>query len=133
MSFYQIYLNYLATEREYILTLEKQVCSQIPEVLVFGSDSWWTSTNLFTNAKNDIVFILDFESGYQNILPNKLLGIQNKLELGYLFFDTLSDNRNGWECTSNNNFLSIMNNLIACTFLYSSLDVGYLHSLNSYH
>ena len=88
MSFYQTYLNYLATEREYILTLEKQVCSQIPEVLVFGSDSWWTSTNLFTNAKNDIVFILDFESGYQNILPNKLLGIQNKLELGYLFFDT---------------------------------------------
>ena len=71
MSFYQIYLNYLSAEREYILTLKNQVCSQIPEVLVFGSDAWWTSTNLFTNAKTDIVIMMDVESGYQNILPNK--------------------------------------------------------------
>ena len=70
MSFYQILLNYLAAEWEYILTLKNQVCSQIPEVLVFVSDAWLTSTNLFTNAKNDIVIILDFESGYWNILPN---------------------------------------------------------------
>ena len=66
MSFYQIYLNYLSAEREYILTLKNQVCSQIPEVLVLGSDAWWRSTNLFTKAKKDIVIMMDVESGYQN-------------------------------------------------------------------
>ena len=66
MSFYQIYLNYLSAEREYILTLKNQVCSQIPEVLVIVSDAWLTSTNLFTNAKKDIIIMMDVESGYQN-------------------------------------------------------------------
>ena len=73
MSFYQIYLTYLAVEGEYILTLRMEVWTQIPKFLVFGSDPWWTSTNLFTNAINDIMIIFEFESGYQNILPNILV------------------------------------------------------------
>lgn len=68
MSFYQIYLTNLAAEWEYILTLKKEVGAQIPEFLVFGSDAWWTSTILFTNAMNDVMIIFDFKSGYQNIL-----------------------------------------------------------------
>ena len=68
MSLYQMYLTYLAAEQEYNLTLKSEVWTQIPEFLVFGSDSWWTSSNLFTNAINDskVIFIFDFESGYQN-------------------------------------------------------------------
>ena len=130
MSFYQIYLNYLSAEREYILTLKNQVCSQIPEVLVFGSDAWWTSTNLFTNAKTDIVIMMDVESGYQNILPN-WHDIICKLEQGYLFFDIVCVVRNWWKCNSYNTFCSTMKYLNAYISLYSNLDVGCLPSLNN--
>ena len=68
MTFYQIYLTYLAAEREYILTLKKEVWTQIAELLVFGSDALWTSTKLFNNAINDMIIIFEYESEYQNVL-----------------------------------------------------------------
>ena len=129
MTFYQIYLTYLAAEREYILTLKKEVWTQIAELLVFGSDALWTSTKLFNNAINDMIIIFEYESEYQNVLF-WWYDVICKLELGYLFFDIVSAIRNWWKCTSYTTFCSIMKYLNSYMSLYSNLDAGCLLSSN---